>query len=579
MLHEILDTLHNAPDQPLWLPDLHAAFSRCEERYDVIIRQLGHNGEVFDLPCPLPIWHNEDESALIQQYLNARIYNLLSARSARELQFYYDPECAALSDLIKSLDESFQLMQTSRSGLGKVVNIAERMARAGQGAGFRFSSLPISEYRAHSHAARAEKTDLAVSLKNLAAEAEALCLVGIDVGGTDIKLAASKRGKLVCLKEYDWNPAASPTAEGIVEPILLLTRLMRACIAFAGHSAIPPSLSAALDKSATDAQIRAAVEEAERALGERIDLLDGVGLSFPDIVIDDRIVGGETPKTDGMRKNRALDYETEFGKIRELREALLRLCRSGGRVRLTNDGNMAAFTAAMELSHSAEADAVCDGVVAHTLGTDLGSGWLQPDGTIPPLPLEMYDFIIDVGSRRSAAWPPQDLRSTKNENSGLAGARRYMGQAAAYRLAQKLAPELLDGFRRVDGNLMYVPTAPLDLRKPCLEHLMQQAQNGVSAAEEIFRQIGEHLAVLSAEMDSILHPESKQRFLYGRFVKTQRCFELLCEGFARRDTGIKLRAADEELACTPLMRQLANRASFTVAQFGQAVGSIYFALS
>lgn len=579
MLHEILDTLHNAPDHPLWLPDLHAAFSRCEERYDLILRQLGHNGEVFDLPCPLPIWHNAEELSLVQQYLNACIYNLLSARSASEVQFYYDPECAALSDLIKSLDESFQLSQSSRRGLGKVINIAERMAQVRPGTGFSFRSLPISQYHRLLHAEQAKKPALSEALNQLAEKADTLCLVGIDVGGTDIKLAASKRGKLVCLKEYDWNPAASPTAEEIIEPILLLTRLMRACIAFAGHSAIPPSLSKALDKNASDEQIRTAVEDAERALGERIDLLDGVGLSFPDIVVDDRIVGGETPKTDGMRKNSALDYETEFAKIRELREPLRKLCRPGARVRLTNDGNMAAFSAAMELSHSAEAEAVRDGIVAHTLGTDLGSGWLQPDGTIPPLPLEMYDFIIDIGSRRSAAWPPQDLRSTKNENSGLAGARRYMGQAAAYRLAQSLAPELLDGFRAEDSERLYIPTAPEDLRKPCLEHLMQQAQNGLPAAEEIFRQIGEHLAVLSAEMERVLHPESQQRFLYGRFVKSRRCFELLCEGFARRETGLALRVADEELACTPLMRQLANRAGFSVAQFGQAVGSIYFALS
>ncbi|MBQ3951502.1 MAG: hypothetical protein II668_02940, partial [Oscillospiraceae bacterium] len=104
------------------------------------------------------------------------------------------------------------------------------------------------------------------------------------------------------------------------------------------------------------------------------------------------------------------------------------------------------------------------------------------------------------------------------------------------------------------------------------------AQNGVPAAEEIFRRIGEHLAVLTEEMESILQPESKRRFLYGRFVKSRRCFELICEGFSRRDTGITLYAADENLACTPLMRQLAEKKGFTVAQFGPAVGAVYYAL-
>ena len=69
------------------------------------------------------------------------------------------------------------------------------------------------------------------------------------------------------------------------------------------------------------------------------------------------------------------------------------------------------------------------------------------------------------------------------------------------------------------------------------------------------------------------------RFLFGRFVKSRRCFRLLCEGFDEAGTGIRLESADEEMANTPLMRQLAAREGVTVAQFGQAVGALYFALA
>lgn len=578
MLHDLINNIEPDPDRPLWLPDLIRAFSACGKKYELILRDIGHDGETFDFPCPIPVWHEDGERLLVREYLYARVYNLLSARGGREMQLFYDVECPELSELVASLNEAFQLDRSPRSGLGKVISIANRMSRAYDGHDFVFSSKPISEYRPLPAAKSAGTPDLAAALRRIAEEADGLCLAGIDVGGTDIKLAVSRSGRLVCLKEYDWNPAACATAEGIIEPILLLTRLMRASAAFSADGDIPPYLSAALSKDASDDVIFAAVERAESELGERIDILNGIGLSFPDIVTGNRIVGGETPKTDGMRKNPSKNYETEFDKLRELRVPLLRLCRPGGRVRLANDGNIAAFTAAMELAHGENADAVRSGVVAHTLGTDLGSGWLKPDGTIPPMPLEMYDFLIDVGSRAAAAWPPEDLRSTRNENSGLAGARRYMGQAAAFRLAFELAPELIDGFTETDGELFKIPTAPRDLRKPCLEYLMDKAQNGVPAAEEIFRRIGEHLAVLTEEMESILQPESKRRFLYGRFVKSRRCFELICEGFSRRDTGITLYAADENLACTPLMRQLAEKKGFTVAQFGQAVGAVYYAL-
>jgi hypothetical protein len=304
-----------------------------------------------------------------------------------------------------------------------------------------------------------------------------------------------------------------------------------------------------------------------------------VGLSFPDIVLRDRIIGGETPKTEGLRRNAAVDYEREFAKLSSLRERLLSLCRDGGRCRIVNDGNMAAFTAAVELACGGTEREVARGVMAHSLGTDLGTGWLNACGEIPQLPLELYDLWLDLGSERAAAYPPEDLRGTRNENSGLPGARRYLGQAAAYRLAWELDPRLLDGFTEEKDGVLRIAMEPEDLRKPCLEHLMRLAAGGNAAAEEIFRQIGRNLAVLSREAEWLLHPETDARFLFGRFVKSERCFALLREGFADGMPRLRLENGGEELAETPLMRALAAREDVTVAQFAQAVGAIFFALT
>jgi hypothetical protein len=300
---------------------------------------------------------------------------------------------------------------------------------------------------------------------------------------------------------------------------------------------------------------------------------------YPDIVIGDRILGGETPTTDGLRRNAALDYEQEFHKLSELREELQKLCRPGGAVRITNDGNMAAFTAAMELAHSGDAAALRDGVIAHSLGTDLGTGWLTEAGTIPALPLELYDLILDLGSFPARAVAPRDLRSTRNENSGLPGALRYMGQAAAYRLAYKRKSALLEGFTARDDEALTIATKPQDMRKPCLEHLMQLAEEGDADAAAIFRDIGENLSAVTREMEYLLHPAAKSRFLFGRFIKRPKVFRLLEEGFHRGVGDVKLIPSDENLANTPLMRALAQSKDATVAQFGQAVGSIYFAVT
>ena len=181
--------------------------------------------------------------------------------------------------------------------------------------------------------------------------------------------------------------------------------------------------------------------------------------------------------------------------------------------------------------------------------TDLGTGWLTAEGTIPALPLELYDLVLDLGSFRSRAYPPADLRSTRNENSGLPGARRYMGQAAAYRLSYRKKPALLDGFTTQEGELLTIRMQPQDLRKPCLEHLMRCAEEGDAEAAAVFR------------------------------VKRPGVFALLDEGFRRGIDGVRLIPSDENLANTPLMRSLAQSPDATVAQFGQAIGAIYFALT
>ena len=239
---------------------------------------------------------------------------------------------------------------------------------------------------------------------------------------------------------------------------------------------------------------------------------------------------------------------------------------------------MAAFTAAAVLGDSADT-ALSDGVIAHSLGTDLGTGWLTAAGTIPALPLALYDLVLDLGSFRSRAFPPADLRSTRNENSGLPGARRYMGQAAAYRLSYRKKPALLDGFTTQEGELLTIRMQPQDLRKPCLEHLMRCAEEGDAEAAAVFRDIGENLSVVACEMDYLLHPAAKERFLFGRFVKRPGVFALLDEGFRRGIDGVRLIPSDENLANTPLMRSLAQSPDATVAQFGQAIGAIYFALT
>jgi len=570
-------------DKPLWLPELREVFLADESARPLTLRLKLHDGSMRDFACAVPRWETEEERRFSAEFLYACVYNILAVYSGRVLRLFFDTSDGELCALYDSLADVFQLCETKRHGYGKVVSIAARIAAGSGGGAFRFEKADLSEYTPlNEEKAEGASVPLEDKLREVCGRASGLALCGVDVGGTDIKLALSLGGRLVCTKVFDWNPALYATAEEIIEPILWLVRLMR-CRLAAERTALPEKLRGklheALAKDAALGLIREAAEQAEAVLGVAVNVLDGIGVSYPDIVIGDRILGGETPKTEGLRRNAALDYEQEFHKLSELREELQKLCRPGGAVRITNDGNMAAFTAAMELAHSGDAAALRDGVIAHSLGTDLGTGWLTEAGTIPALPLEMYDLILDLGSFPSRAIAPKDLRSTRNENSGLPGALRYMGQAAAYRLAYQRNSALLEGFTARDGEALTIATKPQDMRKPCLEHLMQLAGEGDADACEVFRDIGENLSAVTREMDYLLHPAAKSRFLFGRFVKRPKVFRLLEEGFQRSVGDVTLIPSDEGIANTPLMRELAQSKDATVAQFGQAVGSIYFAVT
>lgn len=525
--------------EALWLGDLREKMGEEPSALPLLVRlRLPFGGE-RDYRVPLIPPETEAEEELLRDYLRANLFNMLSACSAGLVELFL-PEKAP--EKLRTLAEDAG-KGLSAPGYCKTLRVSGRLCAAAGQEPLAFRLLPAAAYTSRPQEEKRGAAPLAPRLRSLAAMGQKGLRCGLDVGGTDIKLVIARDGRLLLTEEYDWDPSRFRKAEELKGPILDFLRrgLARAC---PGEGARPDSL----------------------------------GLSFPDVVIRDRILGGETPKTRGMREHDPEGYEEQLRSVSRLKEELETLCRPGTKVRVLNDGSMAAFTAAMELACAGEDGAIAEGVFAHSLGTDLGSGWLRADGSVPELPLELYDLLIDLGSGPQASLPAEDLRSTRNENSGLPGARRYLGQAAAFRLAWELEPELLADFTEESDSLLRIKSGPEDLRKPCLEHLMRRAEEGDAAACEIFRRIGEHLGQISREIQVLLSPETERRFLFGRFVRHPRCFALLREGCGRVMPALKLFPADGELARSPLMRELAAKGEGYVARFGQAVGALYYAM-
>jgi len=578
-------------DLPVYLTEVRRDFL-ASEGADLVLDLKKFDGTYrrIRLRLPLSDIQSEEQLRFAKEYFFAEVYNILSSLGGAELTVYTAACDEKLTVLFEEITAAFGIGRgrKERRAYGRSVNVIERMLDS-QNAAAPFAINVVQGEAPESPEVHAGGENFAAHFMKAFAGIENKALCGVDIGGTDIKLSVSAGGKLCYLKEYDWFPTLFTRADQLVKPVCLLVRLLRArlsCDSVQADAAVVEGLDGAINHHVSDGEIEQAVARAEQALGANLKGFDAIGLCFPDVVIKDKIVGGEVHKTRGIRENPDIDYELEFKKLMHLNDILAAYCVPGGKVSMTNDGPMAAFTAAMEMIAAGRSEALRQGRFAHTLGTDLGTGWVDETGKIPEIPLEAYNFIIDLGSLRGREYHPDDLRSINNFNTRLPGTvQKFMGQSGVFRLAikasqagnGKLYSDLLEkGFIEERDGGVFVVLKPKDMRKPLLEYLMGLCQAGDPLMQEVFLEIGRATGITISETNHILAPATKERVLYGRLVKLPCCFELIKRGAAEIDDTFLLSVADEQNAFTGLMLQLKDHPVYTVAQFAQSVGAIYY---
>lgn len=516
----------------------------------------------FEIRTPVIDEADTQALAFLQDYVYARIYNVICTLGGASMQLSVGDDDRQAQRLLRDLNRDFMIdtPRAERTGYGKCLNVTDRVNAAVGKAPFRFSIS--QEAHALAKAAQPQKADATEVFCRAVVSAQTGLYCGVDIGGTDIKLVGAQNGRICAVKEFDWNPAAFTTCAQLTAPVLLLVRIIRAALSLPDTQTPEQQalLAKLLEKDVSVEQMQPLLEQLEMLV--QLKLLDEIGVSFPDVVIDDMIVGGETLKTKGIRDT-AADYEQEFAELRQLGPQLKAFCRKSGHVHIGNDGSLAAFTAAVEWAwEPAHRAKVRSGAFAHTLGTELGSGWIDTTGEIPQIPLEIYNCIIDLGAYSSRRYDTRDVRSVRNFNTGLSGTlQKYTSQYGAYRFAARLLPEAAPE----------VYQALFDE-----EYLMNRACEGQPQMEQIFREIGRCLYAAWCVAEDILAPAVKSRVLFGRFVKKEHCFRLMEQG-VHSQALVELYAADSSLAYTPLMLDLEHDPVRTVAQFGQAVGAVYFA--
>jgi len=532
--------------ESIYISEIRDAFISGEALIECAVETATDETHHWTIQLPHARCYQDRE--FIRDYFYSNIFNIISTFGGKRMIIGIVNGNDHIQELFASLNDVFQVgvPRPDRSGYGKCLNVTDRVNAAMGCKPFRFEIIKGGLNKSSS---RPEKQKDAVSVfRQTVLTAGKAVLIGLDIGGSDIKAVGTINNRIITLKEYDWNPAAMTKVEQITDAVNMVVK--EVCAAF-GEAVLP----------------------------------DGIGVGYPDVVIMDRIVGGETLKTRGIRLA-SPDYEGEFAGLYDLNELLLSHCKPGGVVSMTNDGFLAAYTAAVELANSDRSGEIADGILAHTLGTELGTGWINESGEIPQIPLEIYACVIDMGNYPAREFEPFDLRSTINFNNDLAGTmQKYACQSGAYRLALEYFKEdakdeyhelWRKGFIEEKDGGLYVKISPEDMRKPFLTHIMSLADRGQPQAERIFREIGKYLAATWRETEFLLSPKVRQRIIYGRFVKSLKCLKLMQEG-AREILEITLKAGDDSLAFTPLMQELKDNRAYTVAQFGQAVGAVHFA--
>ena len=109
--------------EAVWINDVRAAFDTDENVRPLTLRLTCLDGSMRGYDCPIPHWSSALERDFVKDYLTARIFNVLSCWSGRELTVYFDTNDSELAALVEECIAAFG----SVPGLKKVLNVAARL--------------------------------------------------------------------------------------------------------------------------------------------------------------------------------------------------------------------------------------------------------------------------------------------------------------------------------------------------------------------------------------------------------------------------------------------------------------------
>lgn len=581
--------------KPLFLSELQERISRLPagERQEIrllvwVNKEQEYRKLCFEMPKGETL---QGERELYRRYLLAMMNNLLVSFGGAGLELYFDETDQELKSLAEEAVAEFQAdsPRNDRKSYGVYLNYINRMnVFLGLGRfAFQLKDLsawpkldPEKEYRIYVPQKEEEELKL---LKRTATELEGRCICSLDVGGNSIKGAVVKDGRALVLKEYQWYPTGCRTAQEMNDPMLLMVRFLSACTGLMERDGNLAAAEAAFAKNVPYGQLLAETEALERSGICTKGRFDAIVIGFPDIVVHNKIAGGESFKHQGMKNNPDTDYEVEFFKTSDLDELAAPYAKEGAPVVVLNDGNAASYITSVEQTFAPESFIDENGMFCCTIGTEMGTGFISRGGTIQHIPLEGFQHVIDLGNEEYRKYPPADLRSVNSTNTGIPGVvQKYISQMGLFRMALTALWESKDPlFEKLQemgliaynagADTLYSVLEPEDRRGTLTRFLVSQLSEGCPAVEEAFRMMGKAMGIL-IDQDRLIFPEiTTRRLLSGGIIADDRAFALMREGLRAYNPSYDVMRLDEETMYSPLLRSMTpEQRSFNVA-----IGSAY----
>ena len=537
----------------------------------------------FEVPVDKLIAENK---ALYRKYLLAMINNMLSIFGGARMEIYYHLDSSVLTELLDDAIAEYKLdsEKNDRPLYGVFVNYINRMNKLLGLGKFEMIKKDIAEYptldpKKQYHIYVPTDVEAERKILRLAAEemdGKAFC--NLDVGGNSIKVGVVKDGNTLALMEYRWYPTANKTAAEMNDPIILLARFMGLCVRLYEKEGTVDAVKNILDGDVSYGELLKAAEELEAKGYAAEGVFDGIVIGYPDIIVHNKVAGGETQKQMGMKYNPDTDYDVEFFKTSDINDMVRPYGKKDAPVVVLNDGNATSYISSVEQVYSP--DKILDeyGTFANSLGTELGTGFMSIGGTIQHIPLEGYMRILDLGNDEYLSQEPFDLRSVRSVNTSVPGmAQKYICQFGLFRLVitelwerkDPMLDELMDlGYVAYDEekDYLYAVTEPVDMRGKLTRHIVGKLAEGNEIIINVFKTMG-HAMGVHFDQDLLIFPEIKPaRLLSGGVIANDLAYKYFQEGLNEYNPEYKMIRLDEDHVYSPLLKKMtAKERTFTAA--------------